>query len=311
MPSLADLVPGAQNLAYAKAAAFTLSDPIAGCLCEVPKLHKQTGETLWHLYVSGTNVWLKNFPLLGGMHSNISYLYKCQLWPLTIFQLTTEYLLGIWKALQQGFKKVGSETREPGCDSWFYHSLPLSSGNFLSLPWPEFPSPSKWIYCTRVWPLYSWCESEWVNVFKTSRMWPDRWQLCWLLLVLVIDNYKFTELPLQTQFFLYHYSPERYKGKQGKGKGEWDGRSSHQIWLEKGYIVTGGPCCWIVFFHKKAYNIVRLCRWKYDINCRVIYKHLQLLFNKQWLSDHLGQALCIMLRMNWLYSGEVQEELGL
>ena len=56
MLSFADIATGTHDLAFVKLAAFIPYDPRAGCLCEVPKLHNCTSETVLCLHISETNV---------------------------------------------------------------------------------------------------------------------------------------------------------------------------------------------------------------------------------------------------------------
>lgn len=74
--------------------------------------------------------------LLCGMHSNIFYLFNFKSRALNYF--ATHYRVVIWnlKNIAIGIKEVGCKTGKPGCDSWFYHLLPVSLGKFLSLPQP-------------------------------------------------------------------------------------------------------------------------------------------------------------------------------
>lgn len=108
----------------------------------------------------------------------------------------------------------------------------------------------------------------------------------------------FAERPLQSRFFLSQDSTERDKGEQGEGMCEWSG----SIWRKKATLLqVGSP-----FGQKEASTIVRPFGHR-----GAIYKYLQLLFNKHLLTDHVSQALCIMLRVERLCFGEFQEELDL
>lgn len=83
------------------------------------------------------------------------------------------------------------------------------------------------------------------------------WQ--WPCYLLAVVNYKFTDLPSQTQFFLYHYR----MGVTGKRMRGCPPTSPPSIWLGKGHTGAGGPAVGSPFGHEETHNTVRLCRWKY------------------------------------------------